>query len=85
MTMAISLSNEILTFLRASPFTLWRMKGFYEVYAPSEKLAPLVREIAWSQNLVITSWASGSDQANYWILEKNTLKKDYFWILGRHF
>jgi predicted nuclease of restriction endonuclease-like (RecB) superfamily len=29
------------------------MKGFYEVYAPSEKLAPLVREIAWSHSLVI--------------------------------
>jgi hypothetical protein len=28
---------------------------------------------------------SGSDQANYWILEKNTLKRDYFWILGWHF
>jgi predicted nuclease of restriction endonuclease-like (RecB) superfamily len=36
-----------------SASNLWRMKGFYEVYAPSEKLAPLVREIAWSQNLVI--------------------------------
>ena len=36
-----------------SASNLWRMKGFYEVYAPSEKLAPLAREIAWSQNLVI--------------------------------
>ena len=32
---------------------LWRMKGFYEAYASSEKLAPLVREIAWSHNLII--------------------------------
>ena len=29
-----------------SASNLWRMKGFYEVYASSEKLAPLVREIA---------------------------------------
>ena len=36
-----------------SASNLWRMKGFYEVYASSEKLAPLVREIAWSHNLVI--------------------------------
>ncbi len=36
-----------------SASNLWRMKGFYEVYAPSEKLAPLVRQIAWSHNLVI--------------------------------
>jgi predicted nuclease of restriction endonuclease-like (RecB) superfamily len=36
-----------------SASNLWRMKGFYEGYASSEKLAPLVREIAWSHNLVI--------------------------------
>ncbi len=36
-----------------SASNLWRMKGFYEAYASSEKLAPLVREIAWSHNLVI--------------------------------
>ena len=36
-----------------SASNFWRMKGFFEAYAPSEKLAPLVREIGWSQNLVI--------------------------------
>ena len=36
-----------------SASNLWRMKGFYETYASSEKLAPLVREIAWSHNLAI--------------------------------
>lgn len=36
-----------------SASNLWRMKGFFEVYADSEKLAPLVREISWSHNLVI--------------------------------
>jgi len=36
-----------------SASNLWRMKSFYETYASSEKLAPLVREIAWSHNLVI--------------------------------
>jgi len=32
---------------------LWRMKAFYEAYASSGTLAPLVREISWSHNLVI--------------------------------
>jgi len=32
---------------------LWRMKNLYEAYAASEKLAPLVREIGWSHNLII--------------------------------
>ncbi len=36
-----------------SASNLWRMKAFYEAYAGSEKLAPLVREIGWSHNLVI--------------------------------
>jgi hypothetical protein len=29
------------------------MKQFYETYSDSKKLAPLVREIGWSHNLVI--------------------------------
>jgi hypothetical protein len=45
-----------------SASNLWRMKGFYEVYASSEKLAPLVREIAWSHNLVNTLVAAGQPQ-----------------------
>ncbi len=36
-----------------SASNLWRMKAFYEAYRTSEKLAPLVREIAWSHNVII--------------------------------
>jgi len=36
-----------------SSSNLWRMKSFFDTYAPSEKLAPLVREIGWSHNLVV--------------------------------
>lgn len=36
-----------------SASNLWRMKGFFETYQGNEKLAPLVREIGWSHNLVI--------------------------------
>ncbi|MEM7070078.1 MAG: PDDEXK nuclease domain-containing protein, partial [Pseudomonadota bacterium] len=32
---------------------LWKINNFYEAYATSERLSPLVREIAWSHNLVI--------------------------------
>ena len=34
---------------------IWRMKQFYETYCDNEKLSPLVREIAWSNNLAIMS------------------------------
>src|SRR5690242_14553165 len=36
-----------------SAANLWRMRAFYEAYAPSEKLAPMVREIGWTHNLII--------------------------------
>lgn len=36
-----------------SASNLWRMKLFYETYAQNEKLAPLVREIGWTHNLII--------------------------------
>ena len=35
-----------------SASNLWRMKAFFEAYSSLEKLAPLVREIGWSHNLV---------------------------------
>jgi predicted nuclease of restriction endonuclease-like (RecB) superfamily len=36
-----------------SAANLWRIRAFYEEYRNDEKLAPLVREISWSKNLVI--------------------------------
>lgn len=36
-----------------SAANLWRMRNFYQAYAKNEKLAPLVREIGWTHNLVI--------------------------------
>jgi predicted nuclease of restriction endonuclease-like (RecB) superfamily len=36
-----------------STANLWRMRLLYETYATNEKLAPLVREIGWTHNLVI--------------------------------
>ena len=36
-----------------SAANLWRAKHFHETYANKEKLAPLVREIGWTHNLII--------------------------------
>jgi len=38
-----------------SDANLWRMRQFYEIYKDTPKLAPLVREINWSNNLIIFS------------------------------
>ena len=36
-----------------SASNLWRMRSFFRTYAKNEKLAPLVREIGWSHNIII--------------------------------
>jgi len=36
-----------------SAANLWRMRNFYLIYIENTKLAPLVREISWSNNIVI--------------------------------
>jgi len=36
-----------------SPSNLWRMRNFYIAYSNKPKLAPLVREISWSHNIII--------------------------------
>jgi predicted nuclease of restriction endonuclease-like (RecB) superfamily len=47
------LRNEFPGIGGLSASNLWRMKLFYEAYAGNEKLAPLVREIGWTHNLII--------------------------------
>lgn len=44
---------------------IWRMKQFYETYKDKEKLSPLVREISWSNNLVIMTGAKAMRQRNF--------------------
>lgn len=36
-----------------STANIWRMRNFYNQYSNNEKLAPLVREISWTKNIVI--------------------------------
>ncbi|MDR1065767.1 MAG: DUF1016 N-terminal domain-containing protein [Oscillospiraceae bacterium] len=36
-----------------SPQNIWRMKQFFETYRGKEILSPLVREISWTNNLLI--------------------------------
>ncbi len=50
-----------------SASNLWRVKGFYEDYASSEKLAPLVREISWSHNVVIMERCKGPLEREFYI------------------
>lgn len=50
---------------------LWRMKQFYETYAQSPKLAPLVRELSWTNNIIIFARCkTGEEQEFYLRLSK---------------
>ncbi|MFA4906742.1 MAG: PDDEXK nuclease domain-containing protein [archaeon] len=51
--LSADLQNEFPGIHGFSAANLWRMKNFYQTYATNPKLAPLVREIAWSHNLLI--------------------------------
>ena len=50
-----------------SSSSLWRMKAFFEAYKGSAKLAPLVREIGWSHNLVILERCKEPPEREFYI------------------
>ncbi len=50
-----------------SASNLWRMRQFYKIYADNEKLAPLVREIGWSHNIVIFERCKDDLQREFYI------------------
>lgn len=58
-----------------SAANLWRMRNFYLSYCDSEKLAPLVREISWSNNVVIMEKCKDDLQREFYI----QMTKRYGW------
>jgi len=58
-----------------SAANLWRMRNFYLTYHKSEKLAPLVREISWSNNIVIMEKCKDDLQREFYI----HMTKRYGW------
>ncbi|MFP5438817.1 MAG: YhcG family protein [Bacteroidia bacterium] len=46
---------------------LWRMRQFYSTYRSDEFLAPLVREIGWSQNLSIMSRCKTAEERAFYL------------------
>ena len=54
-----------------SASNIWRMRQFYTTYCNNEKLAPLVREIGWAQNLIIMSRAKTDEMREFYLLLSN--------------
>ncbi|REH01792.1 PDDEXK nuclease domain-containing protein [Flavobacterium aquicola] len=48
-----------------SPQNIWRMKQFFETYKDFAKLAPLVREITWTNNIIILPCNSAEEREFY--------------------
>ena len=53
------------------------MKQFYETYKDNEKLAPLVREISWTHNLIIMGRTKADEAREFYLLlcTKNNYSK----------
>ena len=48
---------------------LWRMKQFYETYCDAdEKLSPVVRQIGWTNNLIIMSRAKSAEERAFYLI-----------------
>lgn len=58
-----------------SASNLWRMRNFYLTYKEETKLAPLVREISWSNNVVIIEKCKDSLEKEFYI----QMTKRYGW------
>jgi predicted nuclease of restriction endonuclease-like (RecB) superfamily len=51
-----------------SPQNIWRMKQFYETYRGNEKLSPLVREISWTNNILIMMAAKTDEEREFYLV-----------------
>jgi len=50
-----------------SPQNLWRMRQFYETYKDKSKLSPLVRELTWTNNLLIMTSAKTDEAKEFYL------------------
>lgn len=51
---------------------MWRMKQFYEAYQDLPKLSPLVREISWTNNLIILTAAKTAEEKEFYLKMSKT-------------
>jgi predicted nuclease of restriction endonuclease-like (RecB) superfamily len=50
-----------------SASNLWRMRQFFETYREEPKLAPLVREVSWTHNLLIMSRCKRDEEREFYL------------------
>ncbi|OYZ51231.1 MAG: hypothetical protein B7Y11_13915 [Sphingobacteriia bacterium 24-36-13] len=72
--LAIFIQNSEPEIKGFSDKNIWRMKQFYETYKDHPKLAPLVREISWTNNLLIFSRCKTIEEKEFY-LKQTELEK----------
>ncbi|MFH0773920.1 MAG: PDDEXK nuclease domain-containing protein [bacterium] len=65
--LSIDLQREFPDMKGFSVQNLWRMKQFYETYKNNEKLSPLVRELSWTQNLMILHHTETIEEKEFYL------------------
>lgn len=74
-TLSKDLQNEFPGVQGYSSANLWRIRSFYANYQGNEKLAPMVREISWSHNMVIMEKCKDDLEREFYI----QMTKKYGW------
>ena len=72
--LALDLQKEFPSIKGFSSQNLWRMKQFYETYKDS-KLSALLREMSWTNNLLIISKSKNSEEREFYL--KLCIKEKY--------
>ena len=65
--LAANLQQEFPGFIGFSASSLWRMRSFYVTYAEEVKLAPWVREIGWSHNVMIMGKCHDANHREFYL------------------
>ena len=65
--LSIDLQQEFPGISGFSSSNLWRRRVFYKTYEGKKKLAPLVREICWSHNLMIFERCNDFKELEFYI------------------
>lgn len=65
--MSKELQKKFPAFSGCSAANLWRMRNFYLTYRDNESLAQKVREISWSQNIIIMEKCKDDDEREFYI------------------